>query len=124
MGMEVGLHGRNHVDWRREDERGLHSEIDMAREELSAILGADVRAASIPFGAYNRRVVQYLKQRSFNRIYTSDGISMLGNRVVTPRFTVRSDHSLSYIERLLDNRPSLIEAVYNEGRRVMKEYVL
>ncbi len=37
LGMEIGLHGRDHRDWRKVDDRTLHSEIDDARAELTTI---------------------------------------------------------------------------------------
>lgn len=72
MGMEVGLHGRDHIDWRHADAATLRAEMIDARKALSDIVGKPVTTLAIPFGAYNRRVIRTLMRSDFARIYTSD----------------------------------------------------
>lgn len=72
LGMEVGLHGRDHVDWRKIDDRQLESEVVEARAELAELVGKPIRSLAIPYGLYDRRVRNYLAAADFERIYTSD----------------------------------------------------
>lgn len=83
LGMEIGLHGRDHLDWRKVDDATLYSEIDLAAEELATICGRSIDTLAIPFGAYDRRVWAYLDRSRMGRIYTSDrGVSPEGSRFV------------------------------------------
>ena len=107
MGMEVGLHGQDHVDWRNLNGQDLDRETRTARLKLSEIIGRPVNKVSIPFGAYNRRLVSHLKGLRFNRIYTSDGgWARVGARV-QPRNSLRSDMSCNRLEEILAARTSL-----------------
>lgn len=81
--MEIGLHGRDHVDWRGTDDATLRSEVDLAAEELAELCGRRITSAAIPYGLYDRRIWRYLERSPFERIYTSDrGPSRRGDRFV------------------------------------------
>jgi peptidoglycan/xylan/chitin deacetylase (PgdA/CDA1 family) len=124
MGMEIGLHGRSHVDWRFLDESGRTAEIPKARAELADLVGAPVRAVGIPFGAYNRRVMSYLKRQGFDRIYTSDGGSARQGARVQPRFSLRADTGEADIVALLNGAEGLLRSARRGMRRFAKEHVV
>lgn len=108
MGMEIGLHGRDHVNWRDTDDATLHSEIDLARAELADILGRPVTSVAIPFGAYNRRVWNYLERSDFARIYTSDrGLSHPHERFVR-RHTIAAHHTIADLPAMRSGEASLV----------------
>jgi len=101
LGMEVGLHGRDHVDWREADDATLFSEIDQAAQELSVICGREIGSLAIPYGAYDRRVWRYLERSKFTRIYTSDrGASAPRSRFVR-RNPVMRWHTVEDVEAIL-----------------------
>lgn len=82
-GMEVGLHGHSHVDWRRNRSLDWEWEVAEARATLAEAIDSDVTSVSIPFGYYNRRVLRYLYHSGFERIYSSDpGPTPPGARVI------------------------------------------
>lgn len=111
LGMEVGLHGRDHMDWRGADDRTLRSEVDMAREELADLLRSPVDTAAIPYGLYNRRVWRHLERSSFRRIYTSDrGRSRLEDRFVR-REPVMRWHGAADIATILADQVSPVVRV-------------
>jgi peptidoglycan/xylan/chitin deacetylase (PgdA/CDA1 family) len=90
VGFGIGTHGLNHVRWDRLDPTALDEEIMRSKRILEDVVGAPVVAAGLPFGAYNRRVLQTLRRRGFARVYSSDG----GPRLVaaawpTPRWSIR-----------------------------------
>lgn len=104
LGMEVGLHGRDHVDWRKTDEASLRSEVDLAREELSDLCGTAIDTVAIPYGAYDRRVWNYLDASSFTRIYTSDrGLARESDRFVR-RNPIMSWHRANDIEATYEDK--------------------
>lgn len=83
-GMEVGSHGWGHIDWRQADEATLDQEIAGARHRLREVAGVDVSSVAIPFGRYNRRVLNRLRSSSFTQIFTSDGgRARMGGLLVT-----------------------------------------
>lgn len=100
MGMEIGLHGRDHVDWRATDDATLRREIDDSRAELAELCGGEVNTLAIPYGLYDKRVWSYLEASSFARIHTSDrGLSRLGDRFVR-RNPVMAGHRIEDIDAL------------------------
>ena len=99
--MDIGSHGMNHVDWTRLSTAELSSEITVARNHLQDVTGKPVRQATIPFGAYNRKVIKALKKADFKTVYTSDGGSSHPSRWLQPRTSIRKDTSLKEIEALV-----------------------
>jgi peptidoglycan/xylan/chitin deacetylase (PgdA/CDA1 family) len=72
-GMTVASHGMDHRSWRRLDARGLARELEDARDVLEAASGGRVTWASVPFGDYDRRVLERLRTAGYERVFTSDG---------------------------------------------------
>jgi len=101
LGMQVGLHGRDHRDLRKVNDATLVSEVDLASQQLTAICDGKIDTFAIPYGAYNRRVWTYLKRTHFTRIYTSDrGVSPAGSRFVR-RNPVMRWHSVDDVSAML-----------------------
>lgn len=107
LGMGVGLHGHDHVDWRKLDAQSLHAETVAAWARLTEIIGGPVMMVSIPFGAYNRRVIAHLRSQGFAEIYTSDGGTARAGALIRARTSLRSDMSSGTIENILTARQSL-----------------
>lgn len=104
MGMEVGLHGHAHVDWRFSPPDELRTETITARRELADAVGKPVTSVALPFGGYNRRVLAHLEAQGFERIYNSDGgPSAPGDRFVR-RTAIRADQSMDDILAILEDR--------------------
>lgn len=101
MGMMVGLHGRDHVDWRYCDTAGLSSEIEAARSELEDVLGAPISEVAIPYGRYNRKVMAALGSARFSRIHTSDGGFARASDTIWHRNTLRNDMSKQELAMIL-----------------------
>ncbi|MFT7869262.1 MULTISPECIES: polysaccharide deacetylase family protein [Amycolatopsis] len=72
-GMEIGSHGWEPRDWRRLDDRHADRELKDAPKLLGDLCGRPVRRYSLPFGAYDRRVLARLRQAGATRVYSSDG---------------------------------------------------
>lgn len=109
LGMEIGLHGRDHVDWRTMDDAGLHREIDGAAQELADLCGRRIASAAIPYGLYDGRVWRYLEKSSFDRIFTSDrGLSRPDDRFIR-RNPVMAWHGVSDIADMIDDKVSPVD---------------
>lgn len=105
-GFEVGLHGRNHIDWRFASPDELEAETVKSRSELADAIGRPVVSAAIPFGAYNRRVVNHLVRQSFERIYTSDAGPAKISSMFRRRTSVMAHHNVEDIIALIEDRAS------------------
>lgn len=108
-GFEVGLHGRSHIDWRNASTKELEDETIEARAELADAIGRPVKSAAIPFGAYNRRVINHLLRQSFDRIYTSDAGPARTDGVFRRRTSVMAHHNIEDVIALLEDSASPIK---------------
>ncbi|MDB5454162.1 MAG: polysaccharide deacetylase [Caulobacteraceae bacterium] len=106
QGMTIGLHGRDHVDWRNLDDRQLAEETIEARNRLAEVAGQPVTAVSIPFGAYNRRVMRHLAACGYQAILTTDGGLADDRSRVRNRTSIRSDMTTAEIDAILAGRAS------------------
>lgn len=106
MGMSIGLHGRDHVDWRNINTEQLHSETITARQELSKATGSSIDSVAIPFGAYNRKIINHLRQQGFKRVYTSDG-GQSRDGFIRPRTSIQASMSMTDIDAILDGSEAL-----------------
>lgn len=101
LGHGIGLHGRDHVDWRRLDGAGLAAETTGARAALAEVTGRMATSVAIPFGAYDRRVMAALKVAGFTAIHTSDGGPARDGALVRPRTSLRSDMDDGEVDAIL-----------------------
>jgi GT2 family glycosyltransferase len=123
MGMTVGLHGRDHVDWRRIDDARLADETVAARRELAGMLGQPVTEVAIPFGSYDRRVLGWLRRQGFARIMTSDRGTFRPADVIWNRTSIRGDMTPQEIDTVLAGRASAPVRLRRAAARAMKRWV-
>ena len=106
-GMQIGTHGKDHRSWRQIDDFTLDAELGDARRRIEDVCGMAVTKAAIPFGSYDRRLLQRLRRERFECIYTSDrGLAEL-DAWLKPRDTVDSTWLETDIKRVLIAKPSL-----------------
>jgi peptidoglycan/xylan/chitin deacetylase (PgdA/CDA1 family) len=106
-GMEIGTHGKDHKKWRGLDDSALNTEIREARRHIEDLCGMAVRKAAIPFGSYDRRLLQRLRDEPFECVYTSDRGLARSDAWLKPRDTMDSTWREADIERVLAARPAL-----------------
>ena len=123
MGMEVGLHGRDHIDWRKLDDAALASEVDAARAEIAAVSGQPVTGVGIPFGGYDKRVMRLLKARGFATIRTSDGGGARDGARIQNRTSIRSDMPLERIAALLDGHEPVMSRLRRSASTTLRRHV-
>jgi len=120
LGMEVGLHGRDHIDWRHADAAVLEAELVDARRALADILGKPVTSVAIPFGAYNGRVKARLQRDDFARVYTSDTGPARARDRFCRRNPVMADHDIAAIDAIFADRVPLARKVRRTVAPVVK----
>jgi peptidoglycan/xylan/chitin deacetylase (PgdA/CDA1 family) len=101
MGMGIGLHGRDHVDWRSVSAETLKEETVGAARVLEDVAKRPIGEVSIPFGAYNRHVISHLKRCGFSKLFTSDGGAAASDAQICNRTSIRSDMSMETIDAVL-----------------------
>lgn len=101
MGMEIGLHGENHVCWRDADDVTLDRELVHARERLSDAAGAAITRAAMPFGAYNKRLLKRLSADGFEEVFTTDSGPAREGAWLQSRSCIQSDTSDRYLDDIV-----------------------
>jgi peptidoglycan/xylan/chitin deacetylase (PgdA/CDA1 family) len=87
-GMSIGTHGMHHRNWRILDAMALEEEIADARRKLEDIVQRPVTTVAIPFGSYDRRVLNRLMRDTWECVYTSDRGKARSSAKIKPRETV------------------------------------
>lgn len=100
-GMEIGSHGWEPRDWRRLDDRHARRELADAPKLLGDLCGRPVRRFSLPFGAYDRRVLTRLRQAGATRVYTSDGGAASHDGWLQARTELRHDLDDDWLDEVL-----------------------
>ncbi len=104
MGMEIGNHGFDHVDWTSLSPRRLEQQLRCSRAAIEDVAGAAVRVAAMPFGRYNAAVIRALSAAGYAEVYSSDGGSAAPAAFVKPRKTVVADMSDMEVDAMLAGR--------------------
>jgi peptidoglycan/xylan/chitin deacetylase (PgdA/CDA1 family) len=105
-GMSVGSHGMDHRDWRTLDSLDLELEVDGARRKLEGIVQRPVTTVAIPFGSYDRRILNRLRRDRWECIYTSDrGIAHTSAKI-KPRETIDARMQDEYLISKLSTNPT------------------
>jgi hypothetical protein len=86
--MSIGTHGMEHRNWRILDAIALEEEIADARRKLEDVIQRPATTAAIPFGSYDRRVLNWLMRDSWERVYTSDRGKARSSAKLKPRETI------------------------------------
>jgi peptidoglycan/xylan/chitin deacetylase (PgdA/CDA1 family) len=106
-GMEIGTHGKDHRNWRGLDETSLDAELGEARRRIEDVCGVVVTKASIPFGSYDRRLLQRLRRERLECVYTSDRGLARSEAWLKPRDTVDSTWLEADMRQVLTGKLSL-----------------
>jgi peptidoglycan/xylan/chitin deacetylase (PgdA/CDA1 family) len=119
-GMEIGSHGWEPRDWRRLDDRHARRELSDAPKLLGDLCGRPVERYSLPFGAYDRRVLARLKQAGATRVYTSDGGAARGDGWLQARTELRHDLDEDWLHGVLATgrrRGNWVGRLFRRGER-------
>ena len=119
-GMEIGTHGKDHRDWRRLDETTLEAELGAARHRIEDVCGVAVTKAAIPFGSYDRRLLQRLRRERFECVYTSDRGLAQSEAWLKPRDTLDRTWMELDMMRILTTRPSLKARLRRDAAMIYK----
>lgn len=105
-GMSVGSHGWAHRDWRRLTEAQARQEIADANRVIGEITGEPVTDVAVPFGSYDRMVLNRLRHAGMRRVYTSDGGRAQPGQWLQARNSIRHDVDADWIDEVFNGRGS------------------
>lgn len=105
-GMAVGSHGWAHRDWRRISDEQAQEEFAGANRVIGELTGEVVTEVAVPFGSYDRIVLNRLRKAGIRRVYTSDGGRAQPGQWLQARNSIRHDLDAGWIEQVLDGRSS------------------
>lgn len=87
--MPIGSHGWDHIALPEANGTQLTQELNASRAKIEDILGQAVTSLAIPFGLFNKAVIEAAKQAGYQRIYTSSGGYASASQGLIPRTSVR-----------------------------------
>jgi peptidoglycan/xylan/chitin deacetylase (PgdA/CDA1 family) len=119
-GMKIGSHGLKHRRWAGLNHRELNDELVEAKRRLEQTIGAVVDRAACPFGSYNRRVLQALRDAGFKCVYTSDGGTAQPDAFLQPRTSVVRTLDAESLKQLLSDRPAGAGALWRQFKLAIK----
>ncbi|NUT34659.1 MAG: polysaccharide deacetylase family protein, partial [Hamadaea sp.] len=119
-GMAIGSHGWAHRDWRRIDEAEAAEEFDRAHDLIGEIAGTPVTSVAVPFGSYDRRVLQRLRHKGVRHVYTSDGGRARPGSWLQPRTSLRHDMDAGWLTSVVDGRPAAAVRARRVAARTVK----
>ena len=119
-GMEIGTHGKDHRNWRGLDDTTLDAELGEARRCIEDVCGVAVTKAAIPFGSYDRRLLQRLRRERFECVYTSDRGLARSEAWLKPRETVDRTWLEADMKQILNTKPSLKARLRREAAMLYK----
>jgi peptidoglycan/xylan/chitin deacetylase (PgdA/CDA1 family) len=87
-GVEFGSHGHSHINLCRCDEDTLRRELFHSKKLLEDVLGKPVRYISYPFGRYNQRVLEMVREAGYVRGFTMSFPEEHDDVLATGRYAV------------------------------------
>jgi peptidoglycan/xylan/chitin deacetylase (PgdA/CDA1 family) len=122
-GMRIGSHGKAHRPWRSVAGDELHAELRGAADVIAAVSGQAVREVALPFGSYDRRVLNALRRCPFERVYTVDGGPARRDAWLQSRYTVLFNDTPSDIEhRASFPSGGTVQSVIRTGKSLVKRW--
>lgn len=88
-GMPIGSHGWDHIALPEADSGQLSQELNGSKAKIEDILGQAVTSLAIPFGLFNKAVIEAAQQAGYQRIYTSSGGYASATQGLIPRTSAR-----------------------------------
>jgi peptidoglycan/xylan/chitin deacetylase (PgdA/CDA1 family) len=109
-GMSVGSHGLGHVPWTTLSDAEIARHVSISLATLSEVTGERVDRVSIPFGAYDGRVLAVLRRLGVARVYNSDFGPAWPDAWMVARNSMRNDTPLDEIRALVGRRWGMLDA--------------
>jgi len=101
-GMMIGSHSFGHCDLTMLSDEQLRNELIQSKTTLEAMTGKEVFALSVPFGSYDKHVLNAALEAGYQEIFVSD-ILGYGNDCI-PRIAVRRNWTMRHFQNAVRGR--------------------
>lgn len=118
----IGTHGMDHQPWPDIAAPELQREISQSVKILSGLCDRTIDQAGLPFGRYNRNVMQQLSTAGQKTVYSSDGGPRLTGTNPLPRFSVRQDTDLQMLADMMLKCQSFGRRAKSEAKSILKSW--
>lgn len=119
-GMQIGSHGMNHVPWRGLTPEKKHQEFSEAQAIIADVVGKDVSQAALPLGRYDRQVLGALRERGYDRVFSSDRRRARPDSWFQPRYSVHREDTIDSFRAGILAPPRLRDSVLSRAKGVIK----
>ncbi|MFI5907057.1 polysaccharide deacetylase family protein [Dactylosporangium sp. NPDC051541] len=120
-GMSVGSHGWAHRDWRRITDAEAEQEMVDAPRVIGELTGKPVTTVAIPFGSYDRIVLNRLRKAGMRLVYTSDGGKARPDDWLQARYSLHRDIDAEWVRTTFAGKASpAVQARRIVARRVKR----
>lgn len=116
----IGSHGMDHRPWTELDTDALHYEVTHSQSILSEICGRTIDTVGLPFGRYNRTVIQKLNKVNYRKIYSSDGGARLTGANPIARYSIRNDLAIDSLANMIKTYERMASRIKSEARATLK----
>jgi peptidoglycan/xylan/chitin deacetylase (PgdA/CDA1 family) len=121
-GMVVGSHGMRHRPWAGLSDAELRAEIVDSKHLLEDVVGRPVYDAACPFGAYDRRALETLREAGYLHVYTSDRGVARPDRWLLPRNTVHVGDTPDDVLSEAARDPGMFGSLARAARMTVKRW--
>jgi peptidoglycan/xylan/chitin deacetylase (PgdA/CDA1 family) len=102
-GFDIGSHSKTHRRLTHLNREEIMDEVAASRESLQNILGKKVDKLSIPFGAYNKQILEILYACGVASVFTTDAmfnVDTIGAKLLH-RYNIKQNTSSAEIEKII-----------------------
>lgn len=96
--ISFGAHTKSHIDVRKINEANYYKELKYSKDELEDELGDEIDSLCFPYGKYNKKIIERLKEDKLYRfIFTSDyrDVKLKNKEIqIIPRISISNDDNM------------------------------
>lgn len=118
-----GAHTFNHIDARTIDDGNVNLEIVKSNELIKEKTNLITKDFCFPYGYYNKSIINYIEKLGvYDRLYTSDGISIITKNdiKVFGRVGIENEDSMKEFINKLEGRYNLYYSTINRIRKSIR----
>lgn len=120
-GMSIGSHGMTHRLLTELEDKELNDEIKESKMILEKNLGQRIDYFSIPFGSYNAKIIEKIKEAGYKAVFTSRFLDNDGFKI--GRIAVKNNWDLKYFIRVINKglpvRDRMKEFIKNVSKKIL-----
>lgn len=116
-GFTIGSHSVTHSNMTKLNEAELHFELEFSKLVIEEKINQKVLYFSVPFGRFNRKIVDLVKKAGYKAMLTTDVKLNYpeNNNYFIHRWSIKSTTTISEFERMILDRKALKRKIIRSG---------